>query len=157
MIKTDRKKRQVTKKMIKVPKREEVIDPKTGQLVDRYTFEIEERDANFHKLWLWHIAAALDLIGNQKIKILSYILTNTNSDNIFIGTMRTIAEATESATKTVNDTVIMLLDADIIKRQQSGVYLINPEVIFKGGTNKRMDILYQYYTEPKKPGRPKKT
>jgi biotin operon repressor len=151
MTKSKEKKQQTTRKPIKISERREFIDPETGQKVDQYIFKVEDRDANFHKLWLWHIAAALDLIGNQKIKILSYILANTQNNNIFIGTMRDIAEKLETSKDTVNTTIQMLMDADILKRQQSGVYLINPEVIFKGGTNQRMDILYQYYTnEPKK-------
>ena len=150
MIKTETKKQRVTKKPMKNWHREEVIDPQTGELVDRYRFQIEEQDVNFHKLWLWHLATALELIGNQKIKILSHILTNINSDNLLIGTMRAIAEATESSTKTVNDTIQMLLDADVLRKRQAGVYFLNPEIMFRGGTNKRMDILYQYHDTSKK-------
>ena len=148
--KKNTKRERVTRKPIKVWNREEVVDPKTGELVDRYSFEIEERDANFHKLWLLHIASALELIGNQKIKVLSYVLTSANSDNLFIGTMRGIAEKTDASTKTVNDTITMLLDADILRRQQAGVYLLNPDVMFKGGTTQRMDILYQYHSSEAK-------
>jgi len=150
MIKSDKKmKKQVTRKPTKSWRKEQVIDPNTGELVDRFTFEIEEHDANFHKLWLWHIAAALELIGNQKIRILSHVLTNANSDNIFIGTMRDISEKTETSTNTVNITIQLLMEADILRKQQSGVYFINPEIIFKGSANKRMDILYQYKNKPK--------
>jgi len=145
MITTNKKKQPKTTKPIPVWHKEEVIDPKTGELVDRYNFEIEERDANFHKIWLWHIAAVLDLIGNQKVKILSYILENTTTDNMFIGTHRLIAEETESAKKTVTDTMRMLTNADMMQRKHAGAYFINPNVIYKGGTNKRMDILYQYH------------
>ena len=144
MIKTDKRKERKTTKRMPVWHREEVIDKETGELINRYNFEIEERDANFHKIWLCHVAYALDLIGNQKIKILSYILENTNSDNIFVGTQRIIAEETETALDTVNITMKMLMDADIIQKKHAGAYFINPNVMFKGGTNKRMDIVYKY-------------
>ena len=151
MTKTNNKKQKITRKPMKITERKEFIDPETGEKVDQYIYKMEERDANFHKLWLWHIAYALDLLGNQKIKVLSYILETMNTDNIFIGTQRAIAEQTGTSLETVNITMQMLLEADVLKKQQNGVYFINPEVIFKGGTNKRMDILYQYYTnEPKK-------
>lgn len=155
MTKTDKKKQQKTTKRMPVWHKEEVVDPKTGELVDRYNFEIEERDANFHKIWLWHIAAVLDLIGNQKIKILSYILENTNSDNMFIGTQRIIAEETESSLDTVVITMKMLVQADILQKKHAGAYFINPNVVFKGGSNRRMDILYQYNDSSKK--KPKST
>jgi len=158
-IAKNKNKKAKTHKAFPVWHKEEVIDKETGELVDRYNVEMEERDANFHKIWLWHIAHVLDLLGSQKIKILSYILENTNSDNLFIGTQRAIAEKTETAKQTVTDTIHMLVGANIMKKQQSGVYLINPEVIFRGGTNKRMDILYRYHdttkkTEPKKKAKP---
>ena len=149
MTKTKEKKQRTTRP-IKVIERTEYIDPVTKEKVPQYTFKIEERDANFYKLWLCHIAAALELIGNQKIRILSHILENTRPDNVFIGTQRAIAEATETSTKTVTETIKMLIFADVLKMQQAGVYLINPEVVFKGGTNNRMDILYKYYDTSKK-------
>jgi len=148
MTKTN-KKRQVTRKPIKVSERREIVDKQTGEVVDEYVFKIEERDANFHKLWLWHLAAALDLIGNQKIKILSHILENTRQDNIFIGSQQAIADATETATQTVTITMKMLMVADIIKMQQRGVYMINPDVIFRGDAKKRMNILYEYHDTSK--------
>ena len=149
MTKTKAKK--TTKRMPK-SKREEFIDPQTGQPVERYTFEYEERDANFHKLWLWHIAAALELIGNQKIRILSYILENTRNDNLFIGTQQSIADATETAYQTVSITIKMLIEADILKMTHPACYQINPEVIFKGGSAQRLEVLYQYHGEKPKKG-----
>ena len=139
-----------TTKPIPVWHREEVIDPQTGEVIERYNVKIKERGANFHLMGLFHMTAALDLFGNQKTKILSYILENTNSDNIFLGTQRTIAEKTETSVNTVNSTIQMLVNADIMQKKHSGVYFINPNVIFKGGTNKRMDILYQYHDTSKK-------
>jgi hypothetical protein len=64
--------------------------------------------------------------------------------------MRGIAEKTETSTKTVNDTVIMLVGANILIRKQAGVYLVNPEAVFRGRSDKRLDILYQYHAESKK-------
>jgi uncharacterized protein YdgA (DUF945 family) len=69
-----------------------------------------------------YIAHALDLIGNQKIKILSYILANANKDNLFIGTMRTIAERTDTSTNTVNVTIRTLMDADIEETTSRSIF-----------------------------------
>lgn len=150
MSKVKFKREQRTVKPIKTFKRGEYVDPKTGELVERYSIEIENKDADFHKLWLWHIAAALELIGNQKIRILSYILENTREDNLFVGTQQMIGEATETSRQTVTLTMNMLKEADIIKMQHSGAYFINPEVIFKGTNNKRLEVLYQYHAPKQK-------
>lgn len=144
MMKTDKRKAKPTSKKMKIAEERLLVDPKTGEEFRTNIFTFEERDANFHKIWLWHIIQALDLIGNQKIKILAHILENIRPDNLFIGTQRDIATATETAIQTVTITMKMLQQADILKMQQHGVYFINPNTIFKGNNEKRMNILYQY-------------
>jgi hypothetical protein len=153
MTKTNKRKAKSTTKKLKINEPRLLVDPKTGEEIWVDSFVFEERDANFHKIWLWHIIQALDLIGNQKIKILSYILENIRPDNLFIGTQRFIAEATESSLKTVTDTLKMLHQADIIKMQHAGVYFVNPNTIFKGERKKRMNILYQYIDLKEKGGK----
>jgi hypothetical protein len=130
---------------MKIEKERILVDKETGEEFPANYFEIEERDANFHKIWLWHIIQALDLIGNQKIKILSYILENIDTGNQFIGSQRIIAEETETSIQTVTITMKMLQETDIIKMRQHGVYYVNPNAIFKGDNKKRMNILYRYH------------
>ena len=55
-----------TRKKVKVVGTETYINQKTGELQEMQVIDIEERDANFHKLWLGHILQSIDLIGNQK-------------------------------------------------------------------------------------------
>ena len=138
-----------TRKKTKVIGQETYIKQDTGELVDMNVVEIEERDANFHKLWLGHIMQTLDIIGNQKIRVVNYILENINSENLFVGTQRAIAENIEASTKTVNVTIKALIDSDFMTFVQDGVYRVNPNVIFKGSKNKRMNILYKYHDSRK--------
>ena len=35
-------------------------------------------------------------------------------------------------------------DADFLRKMSSGVYIVNPDIVFKGTKNKRMNILNQY-------------
>ncbi len=91
----------------------------------------------------------LDIIGNQKIRVVNYILENINSENLFVGTQRAIAENIEASTKTVNVTIKALIDSDFMTFVQDGVYRVNPNVIFKGSKNKRMNILYKYHDSRK--------
>ena len=138
-----------TRKKTKVIGKETYIKQDTGEITEMNVVEIEERDANFHKLWLGHILQTLDIIGNQKIKVVNYILENINSENVFIGTQRNIAENIDVSTKTVNVTIKTLIESDFMAFVQDGVYRINPNVIFKGGKDRRMNILYKYYNDKK--------
>jgi len=147
-----------TKVMPKIIGKKTFIDKETGKEFESNVFDYEVRDANFHKIWLGHIILALNLMGNQKIKILSFILQNISHDNVFIGSQRLIAEKTKSALQTVTFTMKILLDEKIIKMRQRGVYVVNPDVIFKGENEKRMSVLYNYRdikaeekTEPQEP------
>ena len=54
-----------TRKKVKVVGTETYINQQTGELQEMQVIDIEERDANFHKLWLGHILQSIDLIGNR--------------------------------------------------------------------------------------------
>ena len=81
-----------TRKKVKVIGTEKYIKQDTGEIAEMQVVKIEERDANFHKLWLGHILQSIDLIGNQKTKLAFWILDNLDSNNQLIMTQRKIAE-----------------------------------------------------------------
>lgn len=134
-----------TRKKVKVIGTESYINQNTGEINEMQVIDIEERDANFHKLWLTHILTSIDLIGNQKTKLAFWILDNLNSENQLIMTQRKIAEKSGISYPTVARTLKSLIDSNFLKIQQSGVYQVNPEVLFKGGKNARMNVLLKYH------------
>jgi DNA-binding transcriptional regulator YhcF (GntR family) len=138
------KKQTTTRKKVKVIGTETYINQKTGEIKNMQVIDIEERDANFHKLWLGHIIESLDLIGNKKLKVLTFIMNNLNSENLFLMTYREIEKKTGISRPTIVETFKALQEADFLKKIRSGTYAINPEVIFKGGKDKRLNVLLQY-------------
>lgn len=133
-----------THKKVKVVGKQEYINNDTGELVKMNVIQIEDRDFNFHKLWLSHIIQSMDLIGNQKTRLAFWIIENLNRDNQLIGTYRQIAEKTGISTKTVNETMKLLIECDFLRKVNNGVYAVNPDVIFKGTANNRMSVLLDY-------------
>lgn len=105
---------------------------------------IEERDFNFHKIWLEHILTSIDIIGNQKTRLAFWIMNNLDKENRLIMTQRMIAEKTKMSTKTVTETLKALISSNFLQKVQSGVYRVNPNIVFKGGKNQRIDVLLQY-------------
>src|SRR5699024_12628857 len=71
----------------------EFIDASTGEKETMQVTNIEERDANFHKIWLGHMLESLDMIGNQKIRVAMFIMENINKENELIMTYREIGRA----------------------------------------------------------------
>ena len=138
------KKMNTTRNKVKVIGTETYIKRDTGELKEMQVIDIEERDANFHKLWLGHILQSIDLIGNQKTKLAFWILGQLDSENKLVMTQRQIAERSGVSYQTVSKTMAALIDSNFLQKMHSGAYRVNPDVLFKGGKNARMNVLIQY-------------
>ena len=134
-----------TRKKVKVIGTESYINQKTGEINEMQVINIEERDANFHKLWLTHILTSIDLIGNQKTKLAFWILDNLDSENQLIMTQRKIAEKSKMSYQTVSRTISALVESNFLTKINSGAYRVNPDVIFKGSKSARMNVLLKYH------------
>ena len=133
-----------TRKKVKIIGTETYIRQSDGTIEDMQGISIEERDFNFHKIWLEHILSSIDIIGNQKTKLAFWIMNNLDKENRLIMTQRTIAEKTGMSTKTVTETLKALISSNFLQKVQSGVYRVNPDIVFKGGKNDRINVLLQY-------------
>lgn len=84
-----------TSKKVKIIGNQTYINRDTGEIEDFQVVNIEERDFNFHKVWLSHVINSLDLIGNQKTKLAFWILDNLDRENKLTMTYRQISEKVE--------------------------------------------------------------
>lgn len=137
---------QTTKKKIKCIGTEQYINARTGEIEEMQVTSIEDRDFNFYKIWMRNFIATLDIVGNQKTKLCFWLIDHLDRDNKLIGTYRTIADKSGVGLDTVRITMKILLDADFMRKQQNGVYIVNPDVLYKGSRSGRMNVLNQYNT-----------
>lgn len=135
---------QQTTKKVKYVGTEQYINARTGEIEEMQVTSIEDRDFNFSKVWMRNFITTLDIVGNQKTKLCFWIIDHVNKQNVLIGTMRGIANETGISLETVRKTMSILLDADFLRRVQNGVYIINPDIVFKGSRTGRMSVLNQY-------------
>ena len=133
-----------TTKKVKVIGREQRINPRTGEFEDFEVVSIEDRDFDFHKVWLESIINSMDLLGNQKTRLAFWIIQNLNKENQLVMTQRQIAEKSGISLKTVSVTMKSLLESNFLRKINSGAYCINPDVLFKGSKTGRMNVLIQY-------------
>lgn len=133
-----------TRKKVKVIGKRQYIDPTTGILSDFQVINIEERDANFHKIWLSNVIQSLDLIGNQKIRFAFWLMDQANKDNEITLTLRQMSELSKISLETVRLTIKSLIESDFLRKKNMGVYQINPNSIFKGGNGERLNVLISY-------------
>ena len=143
-IKIKPTKKVTTRKKVKVIGTKEFIDAETGEINTMNVVSIEERDCNFHKLWIGHIIEAFDMIGNQKINLCIWVLEHLNRENTLICTYRRMEKEAGISLKTIAETMKTLMESNFLTQVQSGVYQVNPNVIFKGGKTDRMNVLIQY-------------
>lgn len=136
--------KQQTNKKVKFIGKETYINANTGELQEMQVTSVEERDFNFHKVWMKSFIATLDIVGNQKTKLCFWIIDNLNKENQLCYTYRQIADKTGISLDTVRITMRILLDADFLRKRNQGVYIVNPDIVFKGTRNGRMNILTQY-------------
>lgn len=119
------------------------VNNKTGEVIE--VKEIQQSgDFNFNKIWLSILMQLLDCIGNKKTLVINYLLQNKNSDNLIIGTQRQIATQVGVSLPVVHDTIKAMISINAIKKTSIGVYQLNPNMIFKGKHQNRMNVLFKY-------------
>lgn len=135
---------QTTTKKVKVVGTQQYLNTNTGELEEFQVTDIEERDFNFSKIWIRNFVATLDIVGNQKTRLVYWIIDHLNRENQLIATNRQMVEQTNISLQTVSITMKALQNANFLKMVQSGVYTINPDIVFKGSKNARLNVLNRY-------------
>ena len=127
-------------------KRKELIDKETGEIieVDQITKKVYGQK-NFWKLYLSDFLPVLGIVENKQVDILIYILENTqSSNNMFIGTYKTIRENTKASETTIAKVMKKLQEQKFLKKIQNGLWQVSPNIMMKGNENKKQ-LLLSYF------------
>ena len=104
-----------------------------------------ESDYNFHKVWLADILSVFDAFGTARIKVLTYLLKIMRTeDNTISGSYREFSKDSGISYPVVAVTLKELIEANVIKKIRTGTYQFNPDLIIKGNTDKRRNLLIRY-------------
>jgi len=133
-----------TSKKVKIIGHAQYTNNLTGEIEDFQVVHMEDRDFNFHKVWLEHIINSLELIGNQKTRLAFWILDNLDRESKLTMTYRQISVKSGISLETVSVTMKALIESNFLQRINQGAYRVNPDVIFKGTRPGRLNVLYQY-------------
>lgn len=130
-------------------KKRELIDTETGEqiLVDQITKRVYG-SRNFWKMYLMDFLVVLGVIDSKQVDIFIYVVENTNqSNNVFLGTYKKIAEEVGCSQATIAKIFRKLQDNGFVKKMQNGAWIVNPNILMKGNDQKRQ-ILLSYYESP---------
>ncbi len=125
---------------------QKLINPETGEVVETVVVEKNvEQDFNFFKVWLLDLLGVLEVVGTKKMKVVNYILENMNTqENLFIGTHQEISKKLNISRPIVSQTFKLLIDSGLLIKRNNAVYMINPNILVKGSTGKRINLLIKY-------------
>lgn len=132
-----------------------ITDPRTDEKVETFYYDIDDskRDSNFYKLFLNNFISSMESITNQKTNLVFWLLQHMTKKNEILYTYRQISESTGMSYGTVADTMKTLQNADFLRKHNSGYYMINPDIIYKGTLQRRCMTL-ELYRSLQKPDDP---
>lgn len=139
-------KSQQTSKKVKFVGTQKFVNTSTGEIVDMAVTDIEDRDFNFSKVWMRNFIATLDMVGNQKTHVAFWVIDHLNRENQLVCTFREMANQIGCSYQTVATTMKILQDADFLRKVQSGVYMVDPDILFKGSHKQRLTLCMDYHS-----------
>ncbi|ECR3422772.1 MULTISPECIES: replication/maintenance protein RepL [Staphylococcus] len=121
-----------------------LIDEQSGEVIEVDKLYRKQTSGNFHKAYLIQLISMMDMIGNQKFKVVNYILDNIHwSNNTLIATVKEMIKATGTSKQTVITTLKALEEGNIIKRR-TGALMLNPELLMRGDDHKQKYLLLEF-------------
>lgn len=126
--------------------KEQYINQSTGELVELDLIESVdyEKDINFYKIFLKKFDTVLDKIGNQKIRVFIWILEHISWDNKLPYTFRQLSKETGTSYAVVAKTMKNLQEIDFLRKHNTGMYIVNPDIIFRGTYQRRCRVAMEY-------------
>ena len=121
-----------------------LYDYETGEVLPLVTATETDR---WEKVFAKTLANMLDLIGEERIKVLAYMIKVKDKQNRVIETVRSLSEATGVSTKTVNNTLKTLSENNYIHRVRSGLIRFSPHVMVDGFKGHHMAVLRHWSEE----------
>lgn len=111
--------------------------------VDEYMKSIGRKDP-FYITYMIEILRLFDSIGGQKMKVIKFILENmSKNDNTLKFTRREISKLVPASRNTVDATIKLLAQADLIKYKR-GLIMISPRFMNNWQAQKEANMLVQF-------------
>lgn len=125
-----------------------LIDPTTGEIIE--VEQVTKRkygQQHFWKCFPKLFIEALKKINTSETIVLAYLFEIVHpSTNYLLFTYDSVTEATKLSRPTVAKVLKKFKDANLIRMQSNGVWLLNPLIFTKGNDFKR-STLYDKYSE----------
>ena len=110
----------------------QMINKRTGEVRDLVTFTDEGKKDRWEKVYAKSLCNMLEITGDEKTKVIAFMLKNRDYENRIMETIRSIAEETGVSTKTVNRTLKLLQDNNYLHKIRNGLWRFSPHIMVNG-------------------------
>lgn len=114
-------------------RRYRVIDIETGDEDNLANHFNPPPAKGWNQTYPQQVAKILQLLGGSTADAMAYIITHKNTDNCIIGSAVHLAEKANVSKSTMERTLKMLQSADLLRKVQNGLYMVNPDLLSWGG------------------------
>jgi DNA-binding HxlR family transcriptional regulator len=134
---------------VKITDEWQLIHRETGEVRDLITFEDTSKRERWDKVYARSLADVLNLVGDEKTKIIAYLIRSMDHQNRIVASMRSISQATEISTTTVNKTLQILQKHNYLHKVQNGVWRFSPHVMMRGNSKFGAAVIRSWISESK--------
>ncbi len=104
---------------------------------------------NFEIVYTSELFNVMRELGNKKIDVFAWLLDHKDGNNSINTNMRKLASETGVSLRTVNDTIQVLRDAGLLKREGS-IYTLSAQLMVKGSQVREAYLMRRYEAIPDK-------
>lgn len=121
------------------------VNQRTGEIIEANEVIKKVPRSGFEITYLSYFMDLFDQLGGKKYGVFKYILENKTAENTLIITTRELAKKTGTSLQTVQATLNLLKDANIIEKR-TGAIMLNPKLAHRGSKGKEAFLLHRFET-----------
>ncbi len=121
-----------------------LINCETGEEIPFDVLVASDKPDRWDKVYTKNLARMLDVVGDEKMKVISYLLRKKDHLNAVTVTMRELSESTGVSLKTVSRVMKTLQEHDYLKKVKNGKWRLSPRIICPGKTSMAMATINYY-------------
>jgi hypothetical protein len=125
----------------------QLLNKKTGEVKDLMVMENKSKRERWEKVYARSLCDLLETAGDERTKVIAYMIRNKDYENRVSETVRSISEATGVSTKTVNRTLTAMREKNFLIKIRNGLWRFSPHVMVTGNKGYGAAVIRRWDTE----------
>jgi len=121
-----------------------LLNMHTGETTSLDIIESSDRPERWDKVYTKQLARMLELVGDERMKVIAYLIKRKDQYNGVNTTTKEISESTGVSMATVNRVMKKMQDHDYLHKVRNGKWRLSPRIICNGQHNIGMATINYY-------------